>query len=140
MSPQGKECTSSPSAAPFTTPPSSASPDGVTWFCVNAQCLMMCAPRNIVPPDVDRRVTSPYPQRREVVPELSGGTPMRYWPSRRRASRSDQTGALIRRQSSLAANATSTRRVPSNLPCPRMLGWAAPRPKRDGSGLPVHQR
>eukprot|EP00969_Alexandrium_andersonii_P108050 4767172-Alexandrium_andersonii.AAC.1 len=45
-----------PSAAPFTTPPSSASPElSAIVFCVVGQCLMVCTPRRQTPPHVDRR-------------------------------------------------------------------------------------
>ena len=55
---QGKDCTPNPHAAPFTTPPRRTSPDdSVTCFRVTAQCLRMLAPRKIMSPDVDRRVT-----------------------------------------------------------------------------------
>ena len=55
---QGKDCTSNPYAAPFTTPPRPTSPDdSVTCFRVTAQCLTMLAPRKIMSPDVDLPVT-----------------------------------------------------------------------------------
>eukprot|EP00969_Alexandrium_andersonii_P072449 3196837-Alexandrium_andersonii.AAC.1 len=45
-----------PSAAPFTMPAKSASPElSAIVFCVVSQCLMARAPRAQTPPHVDRR-------------------------------------------------------------------------------------
>eukprot|EP00969_Alexandrium_andersonii_P153999 6808496-Alexandrium_andersonii.AAC.1 len=63
-----------PSAAPLTTPASSASPEHKAMvFRVVDQCLMACAPRTHTPPRVERRVCKH--QAKSVPAYTRRGTP-----------------------------------------------------------------